>query len=97
LHDRLRAREFDVGIKSVGDSEVGGTDQKEAEFRLAKLLVEFGVSASRHVEPKGILRLLDHLIVERVVASVGCEGGRDGLAEIRLVLRPPELRAVASI
>ena len=35
LHDRLRARELDIRIKSVGDSEVGGADQEEAEFRLA--------------------------------------------------------------
>ena len=77
LHDRLRAREPDVGTKPFRGREIGGADQEEAELRFAQRLVELGIGASRHVEREGVRRLLDDVIGERVVAGIGLERRRD--------------------
>src|SRR5207253_1805196 len=96
-----RAREPDVGAKSISGREVGGADQQETELRLAQRLVELGIGASRHVERKGVLGLLDDVIGERVVSGIGLERRRDGLAEIGFVVRAvlclPEFLAEAAI
>src|SRR5262245_40127271 len=44
-----------------------------------------------------MLGLLDHLIIKSILAGVRCEGGRHDLPEVLLILRPPELFAVATI
>src|SRR5262249_10409849 len=97
LHDGLRARELYVGIKPIGHGEVRAADQQESELRLAQLLVELSVPASRNIDLEGILRLLAHSIIERVLAGECCERRRHDLPEVLLILRPPELFAVATI
>src|SRR5262244_3918935 len=69
LHDGLRARELYVGTKSLGHGEVRAADQQESELRLTQLLVELSVPASRNIDLEGILRLLAHSIIERVLAG----------------------------
>jgi NAD(P)-dependent dehydrogenase (short-subunit alcohol dehydrogenase family) len=50
----LRARELDVGAKSLSYRKVPTADQQKSEFRLTQLLVKLGVAACRDVESKGI-------------------------------------------
>ena len=71
LHDGLRAREPDVGAEPLGDREVGGADQQEAEFGRAEFLVKLGVAASRDIEREGILRLLaDAIALAKPIAAM---------------------------
>src|SRR4051812_21367042 len=86
LHDGLRTPQFYVGTKSLGRREVRAADQQEAELRLTKVLVEVGVAASRDVDLEGILRLLVHFIVERVLTGIGCERGRHDVSEVLRLL-----------
>src|SRR5271169_4390165 len=97
LHDGLRARELDVGTKSLGHGVVRMADQQETKLGLTELPEELGVAASCHVDRKGILRLLDHAIIKRIVTGVGFERGRHDRPEVVLTLRPPELFAKAAI
>lgn len=55
LHDGLRARELDVGIKSLGRREVGTADQQEAKLRFTQFLVELSVATPRNVDREGVL------------------------------------------
>src|SRR5579864_7332479 len=75
LHDGLCARELDVGIKSLGRVEVRAADQQEAKLGLTEFLVEFGKFASRNIDLERILRLLDHTVIESVIAGIGGECG----------------------
>ena len=50
LHDRLRAREFDVGAKAFSRWKIRAADQEETELRLAQLFVEFRVAATCYID-----------------------------------------------
>lgn len=97
LHDGLRARELDVGTKYFGQVEIGTADQQEAELRLTQLLVELGVAARRDVEGKCVLRLLDHPLIESIVAGIRDQLTAHSLPEVLLILRAPELFTIAMI
>ena len=72
LHDRLRARQLDVVAESVSHRKIRGADQQEAESaRPAPGRTPHSRIAD--VDRKGIRRLFDHVIVERVIARVGFE------------------------
>jgi GGDEF domain-containing protein len=97
LHDGLGARELNVGAKSFDRREIRTADQQESELRFAQFLVEFGVAASHDIDLEGVLRLLDHAVIERVLAREGRERRCHDLPEIGLLLRTPELLAIAAI
>ena len=50
LHDGLGALQFDIGPKSLGRIEIRRANQQKPEFRLAQLLVEFGIATSSNIE-----------------------------------------------
>src|SRR5690242_2664308 len=97
LHDGLGARELDVAAKAFRGREVRGADQEESELGLAQRLVELGVAASLHVDRECVFGLLDDVVVQRAVASIGTERAAHELADIRLLPRLPELRAELAI
>src|SRR4029078_8626968 len=73
LHDRLGAGEPEVRAVAFGHREVRAADEEATELRLAQLLVELRVAASRDVDLESIGRLLHDLVIEGAARGELCE------------------------
>src|SRR4029078_4994179 len=93
LHDRLGAVEPEVRAVAFGHREVRAADEEEPELRLAQLLVELRVAASRDVDLESIGRLLHDLIIEGAARGELVERRCHVVPQVGALLRLPPLLA----
>jgi hypothetical protein len=69
VHDRLRSREFEVGIEPGNHRMIAITMDEPADIREPKLSVKIGVPATRDVEREMLVRLSDDVHVKAATAA----------------------------
>ena len=93
----LRASEFDVSTKSLGEQKVGTADQQETKLGLAQFPVKLCVPTPVDIDLERVGRLIEDAVVESVAAREGAERRCHPLSKAGLDLRPPELLAIATV